>query len=323
MEKTDRIGIAVGRSARPRLAAAALLGVALLGPLAAPARAGSETSGLFVEFTATRNQEPVPDALATKQMCPDRPGTHTFAPDLRIERADQMVITNTFVGFRFTMTLTRRGSQETLVKEATFRVAANGTRPVGGGASRINFFLQPGDCVDLVFSPVTDLTLLDGEVLTASLFLTKEPAGSAPPPSPGGQPLASCTIGFDIGCPDATAQCGATFSGGNGCVSIGVGSCYSSGAFSYEVDSGQTTTIDLAGDLVELDVFFAGRGGGQGTMTFFDAGGAQVGGPLTTNGDCTGAMPPSQRVSFATPVRRIEVTSTSGSSFIDTFSVNP
>ena len=37
-------------------------------------------------------------------MCPDRPGTHTFAPDLRIANRNDLVITNTFVGFQFTMT---------------------------------------------------------------------------------------------------------------------------------------------------------------------------------------------------------------------------
>jgi hypothetical protein len=301
-----------------------LPGIALLSLLAAPAEAGNETSGLFVEFTATRNQEELPESLRTKQMCPDRPGTHTFAPDLRVENDDEMVITSTFVNFEFTMTLTRRGVQPTLPKTARFRVTRRGTRPIQGGASRINFSLQPGDCVDLVFAPQTPLTLLNREVLTASLFLTKEPAGSAPPPPPPGpEPLASCTIGFDSGCPNSGAQCGATFAGGNGCVTINVGSCYSSGAFSYETDPGETVTIDLDGDLVALDVFFAARGGGQGTMTFFDAGGAQVGNPLSTNGDCTANMPPSQRVDFATPVRSIEVTTTGSPSFIDTFQVNP
>ena len=72
-----------------------------------------------------------------------------------------------------------------------------------------------------------------------------------------------------------------------------------------------------------LSVFFAARGNGQGTMRFFDANGVEVGGPLQTNGDCTGGMPPTQAVSFATPVRSIEVTTTGSSSFIDTFVVNP
>jgi hypothetical protein len=98
-----------------RLAAGLLL---LAGLIAFPAEGGVHTSGLFVEFTATRNQEAPPRSLATKQMCPDRPGTHTFAPDLRVENQNQVVLTNTFVGFEFTMTLTRSGSQSTLVKAA-------------------------------------------------------------------------------------------------------------------------------------------------------------------------------------------------------------
>ncbi len=57
-------------------------------------------------------------------------------------------------------------------------------------------------------------------------------------------------------------------------------------------------------------------------MTFFDANGNQVGSPLQTNGDCRASMPPTHRLSFATPVRSIEVT-TAGDSFIDTFVVNP
>lgn len=295
-------------------------GLAVLGP--APGIAGRETSGLFVEFTATRDQESPPATLATKQMCPDRPGTHTFAPDLRVVNAQDVAITNTFVGFEFTMTLTRSGSQPQLVKMARFRVAAGGVRPIAGGKSRINFFLQPGDCVALSFAPKTNLALLSGEVLTASLFLTKEPEAPAGPP-PGSDSLPECTISFDGACPDAAAQCGARFSGGNGCVTIGVGSCYSTGAFSYELDPGDTVEIELSGDLDALRTFFAARGGGQGTMRFFDANGGEVGSPLRTNGDCMAAMPPAQTVSFATPVRSIEVTTAGGSAFIDTLVVNP
>jgi hypothetical protein len=312
--------------ANQRLLPAAVVLVALCGLdalLPMTAGAGTETSGLFVEFTATRNQEALPESLATKQMCPDRPGTHTFAPDLRVEDRNENPITSTFVGFEFTMTLTRSGSQATLVKPARFRVSRTGTRPVAGGASLINFFLQPGDCVGLTMTPETDLFLLSGEVLTASLFLTKEPAATGGPPPPGPEPLASCTISFDGACPNAGAQCGADFSGGNGCVTISVGSCYSSGAFSYENDPGETVSIDLAGGLNSLDVFFAARGGGTGTMRFFDGEGAEVGSALRTNGDCTSAMPPTQSVDFARPVRSIEVTTTGSPSFIDTFAVNP
>ena len=171
--------------------ALALAGLALLTLVPSPVLGGKETSGLFVEFTATRNQEEPPATLRTKQMCPDRPGTHTFAPDLRVENGDEAVITNTFIGFTFDMILTRRGIQETFEKTARFRVTPRGTRPIEGGAARINFNLLPGDCVDLGFAPVTDLFLLSGEVLTASLFLTREPAGTPPPPPPPPPPGAT------------------------------------------------------------------------------------------------------------------------------------
>jgi hypothetical protein len=146
----------------------------------APAEAGTMTSGLFVEFTSS-GQEMLPDAfgpklsVATKQMCPDRAGTHTFGPNLRIVNPQGVEITDNFVNFEFTMTLTRRGVQPELAKTARFRVTRTGIRPIQGGKSRINFFMKLGDCVDLVFAPKGDLMLLSKEKLTASLFLTKEP----------------------------------------------------------------------------------------------------------------------------------------------------
>jgi hypothetical protein len=307
-----------------RSIALAFTSTAVLTLIAVPAEAGTETSGLFVEFTATRNQERPPATLETKQMCPDFPGTHTFAPAFRVEDSDEVVITDNFVGFEFSLAMTRSGTQPTLEKVARVRVARSGIRPLPGEKLRINFNLLRGDCVRLVFAPETDLVLLSGDVVTVSLFLIKEPPPPLPPPGPApGTPLASCAIDFDSSCPNAGAQCGATFAGGNGCVSIGVGSCYSSGAFSYELDPGETVSIELGGDLNSLDVFFAARGTGQGTMTFVDADGNQVGTALQTNGNCMGSMPPLQRRNFATPVRTVRVTTTGSPSFIDDFLVNP
>ncbi|MFQ5527824.1 MAG: hypothetical protein ACE5GX_16395 [Thermoanaerobaculia bacterium] len=160
----------------------ALAGISLLAVVAAPVEAGTETSGLFVEFRATRDQEEVPAKLQTKQMCPNRRGRHRFTPNLRVEGENEMVITNTFIGFEFTMTLTRSGTQPTLRKTAEYRVTRRGTRPIAGGARRIKVYLEAGDCVRLTFRPQTDLFLLTGEVVTASLFLTREPAPPEPVP---------------------------------------------------------------------------------------------------------------------------------------------
>ncbi len=83
-------------------------------------------------------------------------------------------------------------------------------------------------------------------------------------------------------------------------------------------------TINLAGDLNSLLVFFAAAGTGQGEMTFFDAQNAQVDAPLMTNGDCSTAMPAKQMVNFSSPVRRITFEPTgSDVVYVDTFEVNP
>lgn len=145
------------------------------------------------------------------------------------------------------------------------------------------------------------------------------------PPAPGaggGGALAACTITFDGSCPDAQTRCGADFVGGGGCRSIGIGSCYSSGSRSYDVTTDDVVEIQLQGDLTSLEVFFAAGGGGQGEMTFFDAGGVRVT-SIDTNGDCTVRMPLMQNVVFDTPVRSIEVRSDGSRSWIDDFHVNP
>ena len=141
-----------------------------------------------------------------------------------------------------------------------------------------------------------------------------------------GQPLPDCTIDFEVTCPNAVELCGATFNGGFGCVFAGLANCYSSGLQSYGVTAATPLTIMLSGDLTSLQVFFANQGVALGTMRFFDAvvGGNEVAPPMPTNGDCLAIMmPPLQLVSFSNCVRRIEVTATGGTVWIDDFRVNP
>jgi glucose/arabinose dehydrogenase len=139
------------------------------------------------------------------------------------------------------------------------------------------------------------------------------------------EPLPDCNIDMESLCPDDNAPlCGAAFDGGESCQVIGVGACYSSGAFSYRVRSGEPLTITLDGDLNSLDVFFSGHQASTGTMTFFDADDQEVDSPLASLGDCAVSMPDMLFVEFSRPVRRIEVECTgSGSVWIDDFHVNP
>jgi hypothetical protein len=119
-----------------------------------------------------------------------------------------------------------------------------------------------------------------------------------------------CTINFDSGCPNATAQCGASFTGGLGCIVAGLPNCYASGSRSYRADANNPVTITIPSGILEIEVFFAHSGAGtQGFMTFFDAvtGGNQVGAQIVTNGDCNGPMPPLQSQAFPSAVRRIDV----------------
>lgn len=141
--------------------------------------------------------------------------------------------------------------------------------------------------------------------------------------------LPTCTIDFDTSCPNAGAVCGASFSGGGGCLVEGLTGCYSTGLFAYKVQAATPLTITLDDDLTSLRLFFAHQGpGASGTMKFFDAavGGNEVNAPgLTTNGDCLLSMPDPQTITFDAPVRRIEVTATNGALeavWIDTFEVN-
>ena len=117
--------------------------------------------------------------------------------------------------------------------------------------------------------------------------------------------LPECTITFDTTCPNAGAECGATFSGGTGCIFAGLGLCYDTGLKSYGVSSVSPLTISLSDDLNSLEVFIAHQGAGvSGTMRFFDAevGGNEVDAPLMTNGNCLLVMPARQLVFFSVPV---------------------
>lgn len=138
--------------------------------------------------------------------------------------------------------------------------------------------------------------------------------------------LPECTIDFEGACPNLD-ECGAAFVGGDGCIFAGLANCYSSGEFSYGVSPGTPLTITLLADLNTLDVFFVQQGNAiSGQMRFFDAvvDGNEVDTPLATNGNCLlGTMPPLQTKSFSTGVRRIEVTATSGTLWIDDFRMNP
>ena len=139
---------------------------------------------------------------------------------------------------------------------------------------------------------------------------------------------AQCTINFDVGCPNAGAQCGATFVGGLGCVSALLPFCYFTGLRSYLVTAATPLTITLTQPIGQISVFFAFTPpqGTSGTMRFFDAavGGNEVGAPIMTNGNCGVAMPPLQAQAFGTPVRRIEVTVAGGGNvWIDTMMLTP
>ena len=123
-----------------------------------------------------------------------------------------------------------------------------------------------------------------------------------------------CTIGFEGTCPNSTPECAATFNGGLGCQTANATFCCSSGVRSYLVDANSPLTITLSSSVVEVDVFFAHRGGSTGTMTFFDAiaGGNTVGVPIDTAGDCNVAKPNHVNQIFSTAVWRIEVDVTGG-----------
>ncbi len=134
----------------------------------------------------------------------------------------------------------------------------------------------------------------------------------------------TCTINFDGVCPNSSSLCGATFSGGLGCVVAGLPFCYDTGSRAYRANGGNPVTAAVPNGISAIVVFFAHTGSASGTMRFFDAvsGGNMVGTPITTNGNCGAAMPPRQSRTFSSAVRRIEVSvSGSGDVWIDSMSL--
>jgi len=136
-----------------------------------------------------------------------------------------------------------------------------------------------------------------------------------------------CTIDFDgITCPNTVAECAATFNGGTGCQTAGAPLCYTSGANAYRVDANNPLTITLSTGVVEIDAFFAHRGGSMGFMTFFDAvaGGNSVGVTIQTAGDCDAVKPANVNQVFSTAIRRIEVDVNGGGDvWIDDLTLTP
>ena len=49
--------------------------------------------------------------------------------------------------------------------------------------------------------------------------------------------LPTCTEAMDASCPSSSQPCGATFTGGGGCIVAGLGNCYDTGVRAYEVTS--------------------------------------------------------------------------------------
>lgn len=138
----------------------------------------------------------------------------------------------------------------------------------------------------------------------------------------GVEPLPTCTADFDASCPDAEAVCGVTAEGGGGCMTIGAASCYSSGAFAYQVTPESPVTLTFDGGVNRARLFFATRGAGTGTIRFMDAAGEVVG-MADTAGDCSDAMPDPIAVELDGAAVRAEVTAEGANVWIDDFTVNP
>ena len=135
----------------------------------------------------------------------------------------------------------------------------------------------------------------------------------------------TCTINFEGGnCPNSGAVCNATFSGGLGCQTVGVGNCYQSGVASYRIASGAPLTITFSTAVGAIEAFFAHQGGATASMTFWDsvAGGSQVGSSLSDAGDCNLSKPAMVNRTFTTPIRRIEVAlNGTGNAWIDDLTI--
>jgi hypothetical protein len=100
----------------------------------------------------------------------------------------------------------------------------------------------------------------------------------------------------------------------------GLGFCYDTGSYAYELDESTPVTVLLDPAVSAINVFFAYTGGTtSGAMRFFSADSTEIGTAITTNGSCQSAMPPRQQKTFTTPVARIEITMAgSGSGWVDT-----
>jgi hypothetical protein len=139
-------------------------------------------------------------------------------------------------------------------------------------------------------------------------------------------PLPNCTITFDPGdCPFGATSCGATFVGGDDCMTVMIQACYTTGSYSMLIVQGNTMTITFADDVDRLTFLFAHQGAAAaGTMDFFDAMDQPVGSTLMTTGDCSSVHAPDSAFSFDTPVRKIEIVNTgTGNIWLDTMEINP
>ena len=146
-------------------------------------------------------------------------------------------------------------------------------------------------------------------------------------------PLPECTIDFDGVCPDAQSVCGATFTGGQGCeradvlqqdlcVVADLGYHLLADVVDGDVVA-DTATIEFSGDVTALQIFFATHGS-SGEIRFFDAEGIEVGDALRSL-HCRSSHPDASILSFATPVRSMQVVADGAfaSAWIDDLVVNP
>ena len=131
----------------------------------------------------------------------------------------------------------------------------------------------------------------------------------------------SCTITMDAACPDTTDICGATFSGGDGCVDDSTGFCHDSGDKAYRIDDGQTVRIELADELNSWAWFLAATDGGVPLITTYDRDGVEI----STSGqafECDTSTPPASSARPWRPVQTIEITGNGGTTYLDSLKLN-